>query len=159
MRQHFLPPPHSALTFSPCRQSENRGGNVVCSQADVGLWDNQSKGKVTIIEMPSAEIVLTGTHISVGYVPHGETTTVAVLDGEARVARVLDSSLGIRSLEPAFSIQCQEYWYGVNDNAFLLPGIGRRDGSRPLEQLPAVLKQATLNPVLYRITAQAWTDG
>jgi hypothetical protein len=150
---------NSELVFSPCRKSENQGGNAVCSQAGVSLWNNDCKGKLRIIETPTAEIVLTGTYVLVGYSAYGETTTVAVLEGEAQVARVLDSNAGVRTLGPVSVVNSQEYWYGVPDNAYLLPGLGAREGSGPIEFLPAVLKQATLDPVLDRITLQVSADN
>lgn len=150
---------NSQLEFSPCRKSENLGGNVVCSQAGVSLWDNQCKGMVRIIETPTAEVVLTGTYVMVGYSQNGEATTVAVLEGQAQVARVLDSNAGTRTLGPVSYVGGMQYWYGVPGNAYLLPGLSAYEGTGPLEQLPETLKQTTLDPSLDRISAQVSADN
>lgn len=149
----------SQLQFSPCRKSENLGGNVVCSQAGTSLWNNDCKGKVRIIETPTADIVLTGTYVLVGYTSNGEATMVAVLEGQAQVARVLDPNSAARTLGPVSSVGSMQYWYGIPDNSTLLPVLGGPEGSGPLEQLPEPLKQELLDPSLDRITAQANSDS
>ena len=145
----------SQLVKSACPKSDLTSGNVTCSLEGTSAFNN-SCGSQVVIQTPSASFNLTGTWVSVTYLPQSEVTIILVPEGNILAQPVTEASTF--ALESPTTVRAGQFWYTMPDDR--LTAI---DGLQPrtphdLSELPAVLDNFQLRPWIYRIQERARRD-
>jgi hypothetical protein len=143
---------NSQLRLSNCDEGAQESG-AACLLDGTASWLNEGCPGVSI-QTPSARITVSGTYLTVAYLPGPKVTLIDVIEGEALATKVDEDGF---ELSPTVVVSSQHLWYS-SLTEFRFPDAVE---AQPIgiSQLPGIVAVAALEPVFAAVNRRAITDG
>jgi hypothetical protein len=142
------------LMRSACSRSEAASGNITCALAGTAAFNNKCAEQV-VIETNTARLELTGTWVSITYMPERQLSLAMVFDGLAEAEAVVDPESGVETTPT--TVGSGHFWF-TDPETEPVAGLEPRV-PHPFENLPAVIEELGLDPWMERLQASAAQDN
>ncbi|MEA3336763.1 MAG: hypothetical protein U9R25_12685 [Chloroflexota bacterium] len=147
----------SQLVKAACPKSSYSGGNVTCSLAGTGVYNNTC-GSQVVLQTPSADVVLESTWVVLTYLPDEKLTVVVVAEGEADVWPVTEFDTRETTPRP-ITVHDQELLFTAPDDELMdISGLPPRV-PLPLVDVYPLVEELGLGIWLDRTVSRADQDN
>jgi len=147
----------SGLIKSAASKEDRQSANNTVFQEGSAVWKDSKCASQVVIQTDGAEIRLTGTWVSVTYLPAQQLTLVMVFEGEAELQAVLDPNL--RTLDQAVKVPSGYFLFSTRGNrSKSIAGLAAQK-PHSFQRLPGLLAELNLWKWIPRIRDRARMDN